>query len=192
MNASYNKPQVIMLAAGQSSRFGSHKLMHKMPDGRPLILHSLIPYLENDLPVCVICKSEDEVLVQLLKNNKIRVLIAPDAHEGMGNSLSFGVKQLVSEGGWLIALADMPYLLSSSVKKLLPNYQDTIVRPTVDEGAGHPVYFPHVYQAQLAQLSGDEGARNILKTAQVKYLSLEDSGCLVDVDRPQDLRTQKH
>ena len=184
------KPQVIMLAAGQSNRFGSHKLMHPMPDGRPMILHSLQAYLDNDLPVCVICRSDDE-LPALLSQNNIQYLIAPDAYKGMGHSLAYGVEYCFSNNGWLIALADMPYLQASSIKQLLLNGQDKnkegIARLEFEGRAGHPVFFPPHFSSKLQRLKGDKGAREIIKNETVMYVAVDDRGCLDDIDTPQDL-----
>ena len=123
------------------------------------------------------------------------MLIAPDAHKGMGHSLAHGVEHCFSSNGWLIALADMPYLQASSVNQLILNCQDkdkdkdkdSIARLVFEGRAGHPVYFPSYFSSQLRQLKGDKGARDIIKKETVKYVSVDDLGCLDDIDTPQDL-----
>lgn len=177
-----------MLAAGLSTRFGSHKIMHLMADGRPLILHSLEPFQQINLPVTVVCNQQHQDLHLLLRQHQIHYVIAEDACKGMGHSLAQAIQQCPSEHGWLITLADMPYLTSDCITSLLPRCQEKIVRPQYNGQPGHPVYFPHSFESQLTHLKGDLGARQILKHSPPLLIPQPESGCLLDIDSPQDLQ----
>ncbi len=188
---------ILVLAAGQSSRFGSDKLLAKMPDDRPVIAHSLAPLQSiadtHGIELCVVTRADNSALINYLSEHKIRYTLCPDAHLGMGNSIAHGVKQNQSWHGWMITLADMPNLNSDVLDNLLTNIAEninSIVRPKLraqDKSIpAHPVYFPQSYGFKLAKLSGDNGAKHIIQ--QQKWLEMVDSNCFIDVDTPEVLQ----
>jgi molybdenum cofactor cytidylyltransferase len=93
--------------------------------------------------------------------------------------------------GYLIALADMPFVRPSSI---------AAVREALERGAplaapyfrarrGHPVGVSGSFQTELAALSGDEGARRLLAENERKLVKVPigDPGVIRDIDRPADL-----
>jgi CTP:molybdopterin cytidylyltransferase MocA len=71
---------------------------------------------------------------------------------------------------------------------LHPQAPDAILRAaTADGRPGHPVLFPADLLPDLARLSGDEGARGVLKRhgARVTLLPLKDDRAAVDLDTPK-------
>ena len=192
------KLTILILAAGQSSRFGSDKLLAPMPDGRPVIAHSLAPLLKvahhHELDICVITRANNTPLINYLSDNRIRYSICPDADLGMGHSIAHGIKTYQASKGWMITLADMPNVNESLLKDLFVEIDldpQTIVRPKLlaeDKSIpAHPVYFPQKYGFQLSKLRGDQGGKHIIQ--QQKWLDIKDGHCLIDVDTPEALQT---
>ena len=64
--------------------------------------------------------------------------------------------------------------------------EPTIVRPTLNGRPGQPVGFTRHFYAELAQLTGDQGARTLIQqsAAQLTLVACDDPGVLQDVDRP--------
>ena len=62
--------------------------------------------------------------------------------------------------------------------------------PTMGGKRGHPVGFSALYRARLQALSGDIGAREILKADAnfVEEICVDDAGIFVDIDTPADLK----
>jgi molybdenum cofactor cytidylyltransferase len=109
----------------------------------------------------------------------------------MGTSLAAGVNATSDATGWLIALADMPWLQAATINVLADrlNSGASIVAPVYNGRRGHPVGFSSRWKNELQCLSGDRGARDLI-TAHGNELVLfttEDAGVLMDVDHPQDL-----
>jgi molybdenum cofactor cytidylyltransferase len=165
---------ILVLAAGQSRRFGSDKLMAKMPDSRPVIAHSLEPLLSlaqnNNLPLCVITRADNGPLIDYLTTENIAYSISNDAHLGMGHSIADGVTSNPNWQGWLIALADMPNVSMDLLDNLLAKIQENtnkVVRPLISSNdkkiPAHPVYFPKRYGEALKSLTGDSGGKGIIK-----------------------------
>jgi molybdenum cofactor cytidylyltransferase len=165
---------ILVLAAGQSRRFGSDKLMAKMPDGRPVIAHSLAPTLEfskiHNLELCVITRADNQPLIDYLTAENISYSFSSEAHLGMGHSIADGVNSNQDWQGWMITLADMPNitlpLLNNLWDKIQKNKND-VVRPIFSTNEqnipAHPVYFPASYREDLKILTGDNGAKKLIK-----------------------------
>ncbi|MGA7179582.1 MAG: nucleotidyltransferase family protein [Thiobacillaceae bacterium] len=183
--------QGILLAAGNSRRFGANKLLHPLPDGTPLALaatRNLIAALPNTLAVV---NSKDSGLVDLLEEAGLQVSICPNAGEGMGASLAWGVARTSDADGWLIALADMPFITPATIKSVAQTVSTAsrIAAPVFEGQRGHPVAFGKTYGEALMQLTGDQGARDLLlrHAAQLIGVDCQDPGVLQDIDLPEQL-----
>jgi molybdenum cofactor cytidylyltransferase len=183
--------QGILLAAGRGTRFGANKLLHPLKDGTPMALaaaRNLIAALPNTLAVV---NGEDPELMVLLEQAGLRVTVCPTSEEGMGASLAWGVAQSREADGWLIALADMPWIRPETVLTVARavSAPHLIAAPVYRGRRGHPVAFGRGYGQGLMLLGGDEGARQLLETfaSDVVLLSCEDSGVLQDIDLQEQI-----
>ncbi|WP_419812662.1 nucleotidyltransferase family protein [Bacterioplanoides sp.] len=199
---------VVLLAAGRSRRFGSDKRLAAMNDqGDYLLLATLKQIQRSQLPCFVVLRPGDDTLAKQLTNLNIEWGICPDADAGMGHSLAFGVRNKQAWSGWLIALADMPWIQPETYQAIAQALTgDNIVRPALipqdqpfesseldsqklsNPEFGNPVAFSPPFAYQLMQCKGDTGARHLLKGSQaITELIVHDHGILRDIDRPADL-----
>lgn len=181
----------ILLAAGAGKRFGSSKLLHPLPDGVPLGVASanaLVQAVPNTLAVV---RPGDRHLIEAFSAIGMRIVENPLASHGMGTSLAAGVSAAREAGGWLIALADMPWVRPATIRLLADRLQDgaSMVAPVVGGKRGHPVGFSRRWGDRLRALDGDGGARSLLAehVDQLILVSTPDTAVLEDVDHPDDL-----
>lgn len=181
----------ILLAAGSSTRFGSHKLLHLLPDGTPMAVAALRNLAQGVDEVIAIVRPGDAELMQLLARENVRVLPCANAEQGMGASLACGVCAAPDAEGWIIALADMPFVPGEIVSTLATRLKagDAIVAPAYLGQRGHPVGFSRAFYPALAALSGDRGARHLLDlhVEQLHLIAANEPGILHDIDTPEDL-----
>jgi molybdenum cofactor cytidylyltransferase len=189
---------VILLAAGRSTRFGSDKRAHRLADGRTLLEHSLALYASAFGAVVLVLRPDDpDPRHWLALPAAARVVIAADAHLGMGHSIAAGA---AAAGAWdyaFIALADMVWvqpdtlarLRNGMAQRLQRGAAACITRPVYQGRPGHPVGFTRCHLPALQALRGDSGARDLLLTAreQVCEVPVADPGILRDADTPADL-----
>lgn len=193
---------VVLLAAGQSQRFGSDKRIASLrqkslySDSDQVLFQTLGHIRLARLPVFVVLHRGDEQLASRLTRLRVDWGVCPDAHLGMGHSLAYGVRCCQHWHNWLIALADMPWITPLSYRKIAaavspgqiirPCYRAT---PDGQQQLGNPVAFSRRYGWQLMQCRGDTGARRLLQQyhQQVIRLPLDDPGILRDIDTPQQL-----
>ena len=182
-------PTGILLAAGSSKRFGGNKLAH-MLDGEPIALRSARAFIAV-LPGATAVVRPHSLLKPMLEDLGFRVVECVRADEGMGASLAAGVDANRRAAGWVVALADMPFIQSATHRK---------VAHAVAEGAelvaaghhgerGHPVGIGARFRDELVALEGDAGARNIVRANPhlLQVIECDDPGVLRDIDTPADL-----
>ena len=187
---------VIVLAAGEGSRFrqvagaDKDKLLADCT-GRDGAVRSVIEHTLVNLPASL----GKRVLVTTEARPQARRMAQAYGCEvvliestGMGDSIAAGVAACPDEDGWLIVLGDMPFILPSSIARVVSAIADDAVSVPVQGGEfGHPVGFGRSFASGLLALSGDRGARPLFKQGRVVEVPVDDPGVLWDIDVPEAL-----
>jgi len=179
----------LLLAAGAGRRFGGGKLLATLPDGRSVAVAACAALAAGVDQVVAVVRPGDAELHQQLRQAGAFVLECPSAEEGMGASLAFGVSQSPA-AGWLIALADMPFIETCDVARVADALRSgaPLAALGTPQDHAHPVGFSASYSKQLTQLGGDRGARALLIAHQndVVWLPPARKGSQRDIDTVQD------
>ncbi|EOI3577586.1 nucleotidyltransferase family protein [Cronobacter turicensis] len=170
------QPVIIILAAGKGARFraggGTTHKLEALLAGKPVLQHVLAAAQASGLPWH---------------------LVRPEGGtDGMGDSIALGVKATPAAAGWLILPGDLPLITAASLRQVAKALNEKpVVVPHYQQRHGHPVGFRREYFDALAALSGDEGAKAIVRAAraraEVLTLALNDAGIVQDIDVPADL-----
>ncbi|KAA3662271.1 MAG: nucleotidyltransferase family protein [Calditrichaeota bacterium] len=184
----------VLLAAGSSKRFGaSNKLLAKT--GSVTVIAKTCRLLQQ-------FSFQEFVIVLGYEHEKLRAQLSPDAHtivnhhyyKGLASSLRCGITSLSKScDGILIHLADIPFVKRNTIQTLLDNFQleqgAKICLPVYNNKQGHPVIFPVYFKNELTTLSGDTGARDLIRTYSEKVMKIEvtDKNITIDIDRKSDL-----
>ncbi len=183
---------VVILAAGQSRRYGKDdKRRAMLANGEELLQQTVASALAADLPVMVVLRPGDDALQAALQQKGAHTVIAEDAALGMGHSLVAGISAVDHWDGALIALGDMPCTRPESYRRVAQALSEhKIVRPFYRGEPGQPVGFSCCYFPEMKTLSGDVGAKHILKREQanIYQLDVDDAGIRVDIDTPEQLQ----
>lgn len=169
----------LLLAAGQSRRFGSEDKLCVPFRGYPLVSHAAKPLSAFDRRIAVV--SSDAVAELLLGFEIVRI----DGEAAQSRSLKVGVSQ-VQQGKLLVTLGDMPLVTPDHLQKVIATCPDG------GAAASHngtrlmpPACFDETLFEELMATSGDQGAGPLLKRLATPVAApLE---MLVDIDTPQDL-----
>jgi molybdenum cofactor cytidylyltransferase len=193
----------ILLAAGVGQRFDPSgrrlKLLEPAPAGNhagvPLALASARNLLQALGTVCAVVRPAEDASQQrlhaLLADAGCQLVVCERAHEGMGSSLACGIRASADAAGWIVALADMPAIEPGSIRAVAQALRDgyDTAAAFFGERRGHPVGFANSLYAELAALSGDDGARSVLAIQPPHRVSVADRGVLLDLDTPDGLKT---
>jgi molybdenum cofactor cytidylyltransferase len=181
----------ILLAAGAGRRYGAPKLTAARYAGRAIGEWSAL-HLVAALPDAIaVVRPESAELAAALSACGVGIVPCADAHQGMGASLSCGVRATADAAGWVVALGDMPDIDPAVISAVADAIRGgaTIAAPFVGDERGHPVGFAAALADELAALGGDAGARDILRRYRdrIERIEVVDRGVLFDVDTPADL-----
>ena len=188
----------VLLAAGRGSRFdpagAANKLLAPLPDGTPVAVQAA-RHLKQALgdvvavvPAAATHGAQVDQLAALLADAGCEVLRCSGAARGMGASLAAGVGTRPQAGGWIIALADMPWIAPETITQVARALDaQHCVAPFHAGQRGHPIGFGNDFFAGLTSLDGDEGARRLIDPAALIRVETDDAGILRDVDTPADL-----
>ena len=188
----------ILLAAGEGARFGGGKLLARVPRtahgvgaGTPIGAAAAIHMMAALNDVVAVIRPRDPMLEHTLVSTGARVIPCDRAAEGMGASLACGVAAAADADGWIVALADMPWIAPTSIAAVADALRDgaEIAAAHFEGKRGHPVGFAKKYGPLLASLTGDAGARSVIAARQwaLQLVEVDDPGVLRDVDRRSDL-----
>lgn len=184
--------QILILAAGASSRMrGADKLLEQVA-GQPLLRHIAGQALATGLPVTVTLPPDRPARAAALDGLTVRRITVPDAGLGMAHSLRAGLASLQPQGAVMVLLADLPEITTDDLTMLAQAHARTpgqILRATDASGQpGHPVIFPGSLRTGLMQLSGDDGARSLLRrhAGDLQLIALPGQNATTDLDTPED------
>jgi len=162
------KVAALVLAAGRSTRFGpSNKLLADI-GGEPVIRRTVNAVLGSSVSsVIVVTGHMAEEIRTALDGLAVSFVPSPDYRDGLSASLKAGLAALPRGlDGVLVALGDMPAVLSADIDRLLsglaPKEGRSIVVPTCGGKRGNPVLFAGHLVSELAMVEGDVGAKPVI------------------------------
>lgn len=191
----------LILAAGQSVRFGADKRLATLPRGRCMLETTIDAYTRVFDEVRVVLRRDDEEMARRLTLAfpaagfpKLCMIASKRSGEGMGGSLADGIEACDDLSFLFVGLGDMPFVSVDTLAALRDEaaacrYAGTILRPRYQGRPGHPVGFGRALMERLrTEARGDEGARALLAGIDtVHWLDTDDPGVLRDVDNPSDI-----
>jgi molybdenum cofactor cytidylyltransferase len=183
---------ILILAAGQSRRMrGADKMLEDI-EGQPLIRRQAEVALAAGLPVWVALPPDRTLRRAALRGLAVTLVEVPDAAKGLSFSIKAGNAAVPADMAMILWLADLPEITREDLGRLARAAQGAptaIIRATTAAGRpGHPIVFPPALRTELAALTGDYGARDVLKqySAATVFVPLPANRALTDLDTPED------
>jgi molybdenum cofactor cytidylyltransferase len=179
----------LILAAGQSSRLGQPKQLVQLGEHTLLRQTVLLALKAGAFPVFVVLAPPTAEACRATLHGLSVVLIEnPQPQEGMGSSLRVGMQALAQHTPHaqrvLLLVSDQPRLRLDNVQALL-QAGGTVAAAEYSGRCGVPAVFARQHFAALAAVTGDQGARSVLKLLPVTAVPMPEAA--VDLDTPEDL-----
>ena len=187
-----------MLAAGASRRMGRPKQLLPVA-GRPLLRHVVGRTLAAPVsPVIVVLGAHAEAIAPALAGLPVQIVLNESWASGMGSSVRKGLQTLLAgtpeAKAVIIALADQPDCPAGHFARLIETQRVTGRGMVASENGGQPippVLFTAEWFPRLLTLTGDAGARTLLRE-QPASLALVPLAGAHDLDTPADYERFLH
>jgi len=184
----------LLLAAGQSRRMGSNKLLAEI-DGRPMVARTAQRLLSSHArPVIAVLGNQADDVDAALGRLPVERVRNPAFAEGLSTSLKRGIAALPPDtDGVIVCLGDMPLVAGRDLDRLIAAFNPlegrAIVVPTRRGKRGNPVLWASRFLPEMAELAGDVGAKHLIGeyAELVAEVEMDSDGVLVDVDTPDAL-----
>ncbi|WP_019905616.1 nucleotidyltransferase family protein [Methylobacterium sp. 77] len=180
---------IVLLAAGQGTRFGVAPKMLGLLDGKPLVRHAAEAAVAAACgSIAVVLGAHAVAVREALSGLDVRFVDNPAYAEGLSSSLRCGMDALPDVAGAIVMLGDMPRIRAMHLRSLVEVFQARDPAPAaivpIHRGLrGNPVLLNrHLLGRDLAALTGDHGAGRILAARQ-DIVELEmDAAVAFDID----------
>ena len=189
----------VILAAGRSSRYcelGGAEASKLVADyrGAPLVRAVADAALASRAqPIFVVTGHARAEVEAALAGLPLTFVDNPDFATGLASSLKTGIGALPQGvAGAVVLLGDMPEIqarvIDSLIDRLADNPDAVAAAPVFAGQRGNPVLLGRSLFLKLARLGGDEGARRLLKGAEVVIdVPFDDAAVTLDIDTPAEL-----
>lgn len=166
------KINLVLLASGNSKRFGSNKLLYKI-DGKEMFKYSvdladdLKKSLKDTIKNIIVVSKYQEIKEYTQTKNMIYVE-NPHSELGISTSIILGINESEKDRSDYIIfmVCDQPYTKSSTIKDFIENFMKSfkgIGAVAFEKIMGNPCIFSWKYIEDLKKLSGDTGGKKIIK-----------------------------
>lgn len=192
------KTYIIYLAAGNSLRFGSNKLLYKIR-GKELYRYGLdnlikLTSIRNDCKLIVVT----QYLEIITSYPKLNYIYSAKCQEGLSYSIKAGIAMIDKQNNFQImfVVADQINLNYQTLNKMLDAYNNSnysLASMVYQDRAGNPTIFDAIYIDELMKLESDQGGRKIIDQHQDRCLfyQIENEFELFDIDKLEDLTVDK-
>ena len=186
---------IVIVAAGLGTRFrqqSGNPRANKLMAGcavvgelvLPVFTHALRHALQASDNVMVVTRPDYYEIQRQSERSGCRCIYLDSA--GLGESIAAGVQNTPDWQGWLIALADMPFVPPDLHRVVIAAMTDL---PACAHGATPlpPAAFPAAWFPRLQMLTGDRGAGALLRGLPPAQYIAAPEHALRDIDHPSDL-----
>ncbi len=181
----------IILAAGRSQRMGSPKQLLVFGE-KNLMQHTIDAVKASSVnKIIVVLGYASELITEAIDTTGLQIVVNDDWPTGMASSVKAGMKAIADSSFTvdkvILLVCDQPYIEAKIIDDLFDQQRQSgkpVVASVYGGKHGVPALFDKSYFYLLSELSGDEGARKIIRensndVAEVPFLRGE-----IDVDTP--------
>jgi molybdenum cofactor cytidylyltransferase len=189
------KYTIIILAAGRSARLGSPKQLLSY-QGKNLLQHTIDIAFESEIgPIIVVLGSGIEEISAKLNTNTLTIIENPFWENGMASSVVCGINTMNNlrpdTEAVILMVCDQPFVNAKLLKDLIKKQKESgssIIASSYENIHGTPALFHKEHFNELSALTGDSGARSLIKryADSIEAIPFDQGG--IDIDTLEDYR----
>jgi molybdenum cofactor cytidylyltransferase len=194
---------LILLAAGGSSRLGTPKQLLEF-DGSTLLERAFNTACESHCnPIVVVLGANANQMrsalatVERKPDSTVHLEENPNWSSGLSSSLRLGINKLRAAsphvGGAIIMTCDQPFVTTQILDKLVHQFSFStttckIVASSYAGTLGVPALFSAALFDELVKLTGDSGAKALIRKHLAETLSIDFPQGTIDIDTTDDYK----
>lgn len=184
----------IVLAAGEASRYGAPKQLLPI-EGVPMVRRAALVALDADTHVVVVTGAHRAQVEACLAGLDAICTFNPSWREGISGSIAHGIRHarqtISTASACIVMLADQPGITAEDLCRFVAAADaapQRIVAARYGGVTGAPCLFPRRYFEELAALSGDRGARVVIRRHADCVDDLSVPHAALDIDTADEYR----
>lgn len=188
-----SRTAIILVASGLSRRFGRRDKMMASLAGAPLVEHAARAIASlNPLTRVAVCPSGSPAIGEQLIDRFV-IAVNKKPKQGLGHSIALGAQIALQfkPDQIMVCMGDMPFiepwLLEAITARLASGDADIVHAGGPDRPHPPTIFGPACFE-QLAALDGDDGAKALLKSTNLRVVAFSaPAPLLLDIDTRDDL-----
>ena len=188
-----NNTGIVILAAGDSSRLGNMKQLLPF-NGKTLLQHVIDEAADAGAqPIVVITGANANKVAASITDSRVSIVENGNWKEGMASGIVAGIRQITGQNKGvkkiILAVCDQPFVSSALFEQLDEKQNKSgkpVVASTYADTVGTPALFSMEFFDQLLSLTGDEGAKKILKSNPSDVATVPFPRGEIDIDTQKD------
>jgi molybdenum cofactor cytidylyltransferase len=190
-----DKYVIIILAAGRSARLGSPKQLLSY-QGKNLLQHTIDIAFESEIgQIIVVLGSGIDEISAKLHTNSLTIIENPYWENGMASSVVCGINTMNNlqpdTDAVILMVCDQPFVSAKLLKDLIKKQKESgssIVASSYENIHGTPALFHKEHFNELSALTGDSGARSLIKSHAESIEAIPFDQGSIDIDTLEDYR----
>lgn len=187
---------IVLLAAGESRRYGSNKLLSLHPCGSHLLSYITEQYQAlSPLPLTVVTGKYHTSIVAALAEKEVEIVHNENWHQGMSSSIACGVNAIFASkhsdkiDHVMLAVSDTPEITTASLQALCEaktRFPEMRIASQCNGVIMAPAIFPRTDFPLLSAITGKGGASQILRNAPQQCIAVDHPQAALDIDYTED------
>ena len=187
------KYAMVVLAAGQSLRFGENKLLADIKGNSLYNITLKRMKAFQAFPQFIVTGYSK--IRQAAEDQKMTVIMNDRPEDGISRSIRLGLERCLEEfpdiQGIMFLVCDQPELEESTIQRILNAasvHKGQIISAACENNPGNPVLFDRSFFEELQHLTGDNGGRSIMHKVSDRVRYVDAASCeLTDIDKKTDI-----
>lgn len=184
------KINLILLAAGNSTRFNGNKLLEVVNE-KPMYMNVVEKVLKLKFNKIILVTQYKEIKEALL-NYPIEVVMNNKSELGISHSIKLGINIDLEADAYMFMVCDQPFISLESIKALIDSFiisNKGMACAQNDGNLGNPAVFSSKYKEELLNLKGDVGGKVVMKKhiEDLEKVEISNETELMDIDTKEEL-----